>query len=121
MIIIQRPEGNTATSSYLYNVILRRKEWTKVTLMVDEDDKMIEQLTRKGIKFFKMDGNVQITKQVTNDKDILVDLVKAIEFYDSLLNGLLTDEQMVKVAEREGELDQAIKAKDNAKEVIDND
>jgi len=120
-IIIRRPEGNTSKSTYLYNTILRRKDWVKVTLMVEEDDQMIERLNEHGIKFFKMDGTIQITKEMTNHNDVIKDLVKGITFYDWLLNNLLTDEQMEKVAEHEKEIDEANKAKEKAEEVIKNE
>lgn len=118
MIIIVRPKGNTSASSYLYTVVLHKKNWTKVTLMVEEDDKMLEQLDRHNIKYYKMEGNVVPSTRVPDHKEVLVNLVKGIEFYDSILSDILTDEQVKTVMARAQELNDAQEAKKMAEALI---
>lgn len=121
MIVIKRPEGNSTAASYLYNVVLRNKAWEKVTILVQEDEKMINRLNEHGITFFKMDGVVNVTKVEANHKDIIASLVDSIKFFDSLLNGMLTDEQMGKLAERDDELSKVVASKEKAEEVLANE
>jgi hypothetical protein len=121
MIVIKRPEGNSSAASYLYNVVLRHKEWEKVTILVQEDEKMMNRLNEHKITFFKLDGVVNVTRVEANHKDIIANLVDSVKFFDSLLNGMLTDEQMGKLVERETELSNAISAKEKAEEVLANE
>jgi hypothetical protein len=64
IVIIKRPETNNE-ACYLYNVLLRKLSWEKVTMMIrDPANGLVEKLKSRGISHYIFNANGSVTTAV---------------------------------------------------------